>query len=421
MDNFQVDTRHTELSYWSSIDEVYNKKLTVKHLKGFSYQSSFEIDFLSKTEFSEETIPFYVFLDELKKIYSYIMRKSSYLSDTSNAKDRLLLVLRISVLGYVAKDACGTIFRHLEELLQGQQEQGLIKGLKSLVTITTVSKTVVERLDKELYFEDPGFFIKDIYGSISHAMSISSFSKAIESLDIFIELIEALESEGVFYSFYDFSGELRKRLIVPNLSASTNDKQVVFFENGPFWLSNELDGSVYSLVFCVNPRIEKTVKFIEILRLYYSQKTQSIDSSRAMLLSEIAKKLIDSGDEKVGSLTIPTAVIGGYSNDEVKVFLARSYNTHIINRRREDVEKIIERELSSHKKQLYTADMQSAIEIHRVAFASIIEKVSAFFIQNQTSGLIHYRQDHFKNETYVHMLAEIMKNAYTQFIAGDKR
>jgi hypothetical protein len=371
-----------------------------------------EIDFLSGNELLVETIPFYVYLDELKKVYTEFKKRNTYYKNEANAKDRLLLSLRINILSFVCADACKTIFNYFEKELDQDIDGEKTKGLRSLKTINTISKTLIERINRELYFSDPDFFIQDIFSNISHAMSSVSYSKIMENFDNLLELIVSLETTGLFYTFFDFSGELRRRLIVHNDELSTNDRQIVFFENGPLWIDNDLNGSVYSLIFCTNSQIEKTVKFIEIIRIYYLQKTLNLESSRSLLLSQIAKRVIETKGELADLTAVSSGVIAGYSNDEIKMFLARAYNNHIINKYKNEIEKIVEKELERHKGKAYAIDSEQTVETHKIIFASIIEKIAALFTQNQKSALIPYSLKSYREEVLVLTLSEIIKSTY---------
>jgi hypothetical protein len=412
----QITSRHTELLYWSTLEDILNKNYSVRRLKTFKYASEIEIELWTDSRFSNESIAFYVFLDELKKNISF-MQKEERLKNRQEqeeyAKTRLLSMFRILTLSYAANYL-------VYDAIHAASEKGMLWA-DSMLSLLSSSKTIVEKISKEMQFSDPNFFVQEIFGSIRKSQSSTVIQKIAESHTLVKKILVEIKESDVFELFFDFSGNLRA-VFSAHMPASENEDQIIFFKDGAAWIDNSLESSFYSIIFASGLGDEKVnnLLFLEQMRLYYKQSDKTIKKLRGLFLSQIAKGYIESKVQSSDFFLLSMGVTGGYAQDEIESFLAKTYNMDVVMATKGKILDAVSEELASHKKQLYFSNAQSSAELHKIAFSNIIEKAVDIYKHGSDTALLSMKFDDLKKEPFVIALADTLKDAYIDFVKKEQ-
>lgn len=413
MENIQIDNRHNELAFWSSIDDMLHKGINVKQFRGFRFNSIQETSLWEIQEFKSTSLPFYVFLGELSKAHSYISVKKTILHNNTKAKERLVFAIRLAILASVLSSSASKALAALDAVFSENPHP----GYSHLTQFLIIGKKVASQLYRELYFSDPNYFIVDIFGGIRQAQSSSAYTKVMEMFKPLVDSMEQLMESGFLNLFFDFTKELKNKLSTgDDEDSSTNDKQIIMFEDGIAWIDNDLDNSIYSLVFSNISNDNELTQFLEVFRIYMKQKVFTISSMRSFFIKQIVKKMIETKLDVFEMFSLSSGVLGGYNDDEVYALLAKSYNLSIVTENKDLISETVREELMNYNNKLSCNDIEDIQKAHAMIFANVVEKISNIFLENQPTSMLQFDSEELMSEHFVILLGDIMKETYVDFV-----
>lgn len=402
-----TETMQHEWYYWCAIEEAHRKRIPVKTFVNFAFTSTDEISLWENVDFSKNSVAFYVFLDELRRLIASLDRNKILSEESSHS--RLRFILRVASLFGGAAIINETTF----SVAQVHFDQTPYKkGVDAINTLFVIGQQLCSQLYREMFFSDPNYFVKDIFAVVGQVQRSAVLSKMYEYAPMILDSLQAYEQSGVYDLFFSFGEEMRTAITVTKQNNDFNDNQYIgLFKNGIAWIDNQENG-MYTLIF-TSQEDHRMIHFVEVLRLYFKQNIVTLLSLRKQLLKKITAKAIEEKITEGNFFSMSADMLKNGS--EAENFLARAYNEEVILHVKEKIRSIIQSELERHSKKLHTSDKAKIAEVHKIVFSTLIEKISGYFAANTQYALLPVNTKELGSENFTRILSEIMRDAYVDY------
>lgn len=406
--------RHRTLLYWSIIEEAASKQYSAKKLKAFRFQTDLEVRLHEKPGFAEQSILFYVFLNEFKSAISTSERIGiapiSSIQKVAFSRNRLSFMLRIGAICLIAESRLKTFLLDLKELNA--------PGVDDVLLAIKIAKDFGNLFSSQIMFNrDPSYFLHDTFGAVEHITTSSAYKKASLMYHDIFSVFQRIQESGFFETFFALSSSIENELRISS-GISEENEQYILFSDGMLWVDNHGESSAFSIIFSssgVQASILKNILFLESARIYYRFSEQKINNLRKVFFGSIFQEFIRRR-ASFGDLhfRVASQSAAGAEENRIMNFFAASFDLYYMDRYRHKIAEIVRDELEEISSGNALMDSEQSTRLYSIAFVNIVEKISSLLSMMHGGGILPVESEH-EIGSIVSELSSIIKNAYIDF------